>query len=98
MNFNTQRLRRRPGVFGAQSIANTSHLLRRTARRLGSLAPAVRVANTPDSFRGEGWDEGQILSPHRGRLFPSPHLSPQSIVGDFQPHSGERDQRLGLLA
>jgi hypothetical protein len=67
---------RRPGVFGAQSLANTSRLLRRITRRLGPLAPVVQMANTRRSFRGEGWGEGHTLLPTQHSLFPSPSPFP----------------------
>jgi|GEM_PF-3347404 len=86
---------RRPGVFGAQSIADTSHLLRRTTRRLGSLAPAVQMANTRSLFRGEGWGEGST-SPRFARK-PTPHLtSPRTTPSQSSIlNRGERDQTSG---
>jgi hypothetical protein len=89
---------RRPGVFGALGIADPSHSLRRITRRLGSLAPAMQVANTQSLFRGEGWGEGST-SPRFARK-PTPHLtSPRTTRSQSSILTrGERDQTSGSLA
>ncbi len=82
----SERAPRRPGVFGALSVANTNLRLRRITRQLGALAPVVQMANTRRSFRGEGWGEGRTLSPLRHSLFPSPSPCPRTTLPN-QPGS-----------
>jgi hypothetical protein len=62
----------------------------------GSLSPAVHDETSNNSFRGEGWGEGQTIFPNRHSMFPSPSLSPHQVSHGFKIIGGERDQAARL--